>query len=222
MFKKLKQNKFIKNKDIEAVKINKQSEYIKTLIESQKLPLVVLDPLWYEMKQVIITNELVNKEKVLNELIKERGKLTTDIQEYEKVKQNSLQKLLQLSEKVQVDQETLKMKELEKTRQIVIRTNEIIETNEKRLEEVEILVDKANRLLIEEAVKIGYMQMEEYRTHKQVLEREIDELRKQVVIKTEEKKDYDKKFGVTYNYLHKIVGYKYIDKVDNKLGEENE
>lgn len=220
MFKKFKQNKLIKCKNID--KNNKKSEYIKKLIESRKLPLAVLDPLWYEMKQAIKTNELDYKEKILNEFIREKGKLTTDIQEYEKVKQNALQKVLQLSDEIQAQQENVKMKALEKTRQIVIKTNEIIQNNERRLEELEILIDKANKSLLEEAIEIGYMQMEEYRIHKQALEREIDELRKQVVIKTEQKKAYDKQFGVTYNYLHKIVGYKDIDKVDKELGEEKE
>lgn len=222
MFKKIKWSKATKDKNIDINKRISQDEYIKSLIEVDKLPLVVLDPSWYEMKKTIQSQELLNREKILNEFIKEQGKLTTDTQEYERVKQNLLQKVLQLSEEVQGKQEERKLSELEKMRQTVLKTNEIIESNEKRLEELEILINRANRELVEEAVRIGYTQMEDYRLHKQALEKEIDELRKQVVLKTEEKKAYEKKFGVTYNYLHKVMGYKYIDKVDSGLGDQKE
>lgn len=218
MFGKLK--KFKINQKTEKDKISVQTNYIKELLQGEKLPLIILDGFWYEIKDFVQTDQIIAEEEKLGQLIKEKGRLTTESLKYDKAKQNLVFKVLEISEEIQCDQNEKKLQELEKSRQAILEINKIIEQNEKRLDELEILIETTNRKIVEEVVIQSYGQIEEYRKRKESLEREIDELRNQVVIKTEEKKTYDKQFGSLYNYLHKIIGYQYINKVDKQLGEE--
>lgn len=218
MFNRLKKLKI--NQKTEKDKPGVQNNSIRGLLQSEKLPLIILDGFWYEIKELVQTDQIIDDEEKLNQLVQEKGRLTTESLKYDKAKQNLVFKVLEISEEIQYDQDDEKLHELEKSRQAILEVNKIIEQNEKRLDELEILIEATNRKIVEEVVAKSYGQIEEYRRNKERLEREIDELRQQVVLKTEEKKTYDKQFGSLYNYLHKIIGYQYINKVDKQLGEK--
>lgn len=198
---------------------DKGLEQIKVLLASKKLPIVVLDSLWYQMRDVLSHTDLTQKETELRELLKEQGKLNNDIKEYNVVKQNLLQKVLVISQEVNEQGSTNKVEELDKVSQAITKANETVEQLESRAIEVDDLIDKINKEIIESVVMDAYGSMEAYKVQKKQVEDEIDRLRKEVVEKTEEKKQYDHAITTIYNYLHKMIGYKYLDKVDHKLGE---
>ena len=220
MFKILKRQKINHKVKIEKDEEQLDMDQISNLLEKKTIPLMVIDPLWYELKKIIVNDNIETKEKLLNELVKEKGKLTTESLEYEKVKQSLLYKILQLSEELQLHSQEHIIKEIEITRQSVLKTNEILKKNENRLEELEILIDNINGELVKEAVQITYKEMNKKRAQKEEIEKAIDELRKEVVNKTEKKKQYDRQFGILYNYLHKIMGYKQVEQLDQELGEK--
>ncbi|MGL4737765.1 MAG: hypothetical protein ACRCW2_09965 [Cellulosilyticaceae bacterium] len=192
---------------------------IKQLLASKKLPIVVLDSMWYEIRGVLSHIDVSGQENELKELLKEQGKLTTDLKEYSVVKQNLLQQVLVISQEVNEKGNTSKLEELDKTSQAILKLNETIEAQEKRALEVGDAIEKINHELIEKVVIDAYGSMEGYKVQKNTLEVEIDRLRKAVVEKTEEKKKCDESINGIYNYLHKMIGYQYLDKMDRKLGE---
>ncbi|MGL4345147.1 MAG: hypothetical protein ACRCTE_08120 [Cellulosilyticaceae bacterium] len=224
MFGKFKKTKKMQQQEVkEESSKNKISdkdlEQIKKLLESKNLPIVILDNLWYQMREALSQSDISEQEKNLKELLKEQATLVTDMKEYTVVKQNLLQQVLVISQEVNEKGNTDKISELDKTSQAILKTNETIEKLEQRALEVGDLIESTNKELIESVVLDAYGSMEDYKHKKNKLEQEIDGLRKQVVEKTEEKKQYDKAISGIYNYLHKMIGYKYLDKVDRKLGE---
>lgn len=197
---------------------NKEREiYIREALQNKKLPIVVLDPMWHTIKEQVLSSTIKENEEELNTLLKEQGQVNNDIKEYTLVKQNLLKEVLVISEEINDKGETHKEKYLETLHDSILKTNEKLEVLNERIDEVKNEIQKVNFLLVEETVAIGYEHMEIYKTKKIELEQEIDKLREQVVVKTEEKKQYDEKFTTLYNYMHKVVGYQYIDKVDKKI-----
>lgn len=219
MFEQLRKKK----KERERSGINQVSEEdkarLKQLLASKKLPIVVLDSMWYEMKSALGHEESNQQESTLKELLKEQGKLTTDLKEYAVVKHNLLQKVLMISQEVNEKGKIDQIEELDRTSQAILKLNETIDTNEKRAVEVGDLIEQLNLELIESVVIEAYGSMEAYKIKKNELEEEIDRLRKAVVEKTEEKKQCDQAITGIYNYLHKMIGYRYLDKMDDQLGE---
>lgn len=191
--------------------------YVQSVLATNKLPIVILDNSWYAIKPFVQTPNLLKKEQFLLEYLKEQGTLTNKLKEDQVVKQNLMREVLYASQQLNEIGDESKLKELDKLQQGILKLNDELGKAEERLERLEEFIDITNREILEEAVAIGYEQMEECRGMSQKLEKEIDDLRASVVQKVEEKKKYDEGANNLYQYLHNIVGYKGIDKVDKVL-----
>lgn len=229
MFGKFKKKLTIQSQSEERIEV-KVSKYeikareksLKVLMEQKKLPILVLDKSWYDVKTLIANELIIQKEKIVLELVKERGSLNNSLKENQNVKQNLMKKVLEASEALNNNGDESKLLELETLHHAITRLNEEIPKQEARLEEVEKRIDETNRELTEEAVAVSYAYMESCKEESKRLEDEIDELRRQLLEKTNEKKKYDGMIATLYHYLHNMVGYKHIDKIDQTLGESKE
>ncbi|WP_054741806.1 hypothetical protein [Cellulosilyticum ruminicola] len=226
MFSFLKKNRKVVIQDeigddvkISDKKVELKKGYVREVLENKKLPIVLLDPLWYTVKEQIKSNIITENEKKLQGLLKEQARLNTDYKEYVKVKQNFLKQILDLSGQVQDENSTKKIEELNKLHQSTLEVNNRLEEIEKRLEEVDEEVIATNNALVEEMVAVGYEYIELHRLKEIKLEAEIAELREEMLQKTNEKKQSEKFLKDIYNYLHNIVGQQQIEIIDKTLGD---
>lgn len=221
MFGKLKKTTKTKIRNLplnKTIDNKKRESQIKKVLESKKLPIVTLDPLWYHVKENIRTKKMDAKEKDLNNLLKEQGKLNTDLKEYGLVKKNLMQEILTISQELNEKGDLSRVGSLEKLHQSITKTNEKIEEIENKIEEVEENITETNRNLVEETMIIGYEYMEAYKMKKNELDSEIDELRTSLLEKTKERKDWDNQYAKLYNYLHNVIGYENINDMDKEDG----
>ena len=208
------------NIKLENEKINLKKQYLSDVLKDKKLPIVLLDPLWHVMRENIQSEIIKNKEKKLQELLKEQGKLNNDYREYGVVKQNFLKDILNLSGKVGTSVDEAVAEELSKLHQSTLGVNQKLEDIEVRLEQVEREIQDINRSIIEEMSAISYEYIDECKNRVIKLDKEIVELREEMLIKTNEKKSCDKVIKDVYNYLHSIIGREHIELIDKTLGEQ--
>ncbi|WP_069999463.1 hypothetical protein [Cellulosilyticum sp. I15G10I2] len=194
--------------------------YIKEILNKKKLPIVLLDPLWHSIRDQIVSESINKNEGVLQELLKEQGKLTNDYKEYGIVKQNFFKQILTLSGELQGEGDTGKIEKLNKLHESTLGANQKIEAIEKRLEEVEEEIEKINRNIIEEIIALGYEYISLCKNNCQHLEKEINELREKVVLKTNEKKKNEQILKGIYNYMHHVVGQNQIEVIDKELWDK--
>lgn len=226
MFFKFKKKLLAENKEIEPidVKVPKQvvkerEKMIEEIMEQKKLPIVVLDQDWYKIKKLISNDYIVQKERELLDAIKEQAKLNHTLKENQAVKQNLMKKVLETSQALNQTGDTKKSNELDTLHLAITKLNEEIPKQEARLEEVEGLIDTVNRELTSEALALSYTYMESCKVASQSIGEEIYELRETLLEKAKAKKKYDIQIASLYHYIHDIVGYKHIDKIDAKIGE---
>lgn len=200
--------------------VNLKKEYVSDILKSRKLPIVLLDPLWHTMRDSIQSDIIKAQEKNLKELLKEQGRLNNDYKEYSTVKQNFLKEILNLSGEVQVDGNSESIEALNKLHQSTVGVNQKLEDIEKRISEVEVEIESANREIIEEMIAVGYEYIDVCKEKEIRLEREITQLREQMLLKTAEKKKCEKLLKDVYNYLHSIVGREQIEVIDRGLGDK--
>ncbi|QEH70186.1 hypothetical protein [Cellulosilyticum sp. WCF-2] len=200
--------------------VNLKKEYVSDILKSRKLPIVLLDPLWHTMRDSIQSDIIKAQEKNLKELLKEQGRLNNDYKEYSTVKQNFLKEILNLSGEVQVDGNSESIEALNKLHQSTVNINQKLEDIEKRISEVEVEIESANREIIEEMIAVGYEYIDVCKEKEIRLEREITQLREQMLLKTAEKKKCEKLLKDVYNYLHSIVGREQIEVIDRGLGDK--
>ena len=205
----------VKDKEIDL-----KRAYIQDILQTKKLPIVLLDPLWHSAKDRIQSTVIETAEKELKELLKEQARLNTDYKEYQVMKQNFLKQILVISEKVQLKGEDEAFKELDKLQLSVLGVNQKIENIEARLEVVEDEIENKNKEMISEMIAVGYGYIETYKERSQKLEAEITELRLIMLKKIAQKKESDAFLKDIYNYLHSIIGREQIEVIDRDLGEK--
>lgn len=211
------------NQDID-VKVSRQvvkerEKMLQDIMGQKKLPIVILDKDWYRVKELIASDLIIQKEKELLDYMKEQGNLNNTLKENHAVKQNLMKKVLEVSEALNTNGDAKKSNELDTLHLAITKLNEELPKQQARLEEVESLIDALNRELTREALALSYTYMESCKVASQSLGEEIYELREELLEKAKIKKKYDIQIATLYHYIHDIVGYKHIDKIDAKLGE---
>lgn len=221
-----KKRKIVINNDLaEDITISNESvdikkTYIKEILKTKKLPIVLLDPLWHSIREQIVSESISKNETVLQELLKEQGKLTNDFRDYSTVKQNFLKQILILSGEVSGEGDISKIEELNKLHESTLGANQKLEVIEKRLSEVETEIEKVNREIIEEIIGVGYEYVSLCKAKCNQLENEINTLRVQVVAKTNEKKKNELILKSIYNYMHSVIGQNHIEVIDKELWDK--
>lgn len=201
--------------------VNIKKTYIKEILRTKKLPIVLLDPLWHSIREQIVSESISKNEAILQGLLKEQGKLTNDYKDYGVVKQNFLKQILALSGELHKVGDTDKIEELNKLHESTLGANQKLEIIEKRLDEVETEIEEVNREIIEEIIAIGYEYVTLCKENSERLEKEITKLREQVVSKTNEKKKNEQIVKGIYNYMHNVVGQNQIEVIDKELWDKH-
>ncbi len=211
------QNDLAEEMAISNYEVDIKKTYIKEILNKRKLPLVLLDPLWHSIREQIVSESIDKNQGILQELLKEQGRLTNDYKDYGTVKQNFLKQILTLSGELRGEEDTQKIEALSNLHASTLGANQKLETIEKRLEKVEEEIEAINREIIEEIVAVGYEYIAICKNNCESLERQINELRAQVMIKTNEKKKNEQVLKGIYNYMHHVVGQNQIEIIDKEL-----
>lgn len=225
MFEFIKKNKKItidnvpEEMSLSNERIALKKNYITEVLHHKKLPIVLLDPLWHAIRKQIQNQSIKQNENTLQELLKEQGRLNNDYKEYNKVKQNFLKEILNISGQIQDDGDARKIAELNKLHQSTLSANQKIETIEVRIQEVEKEIEEVNEELVKEMLAIGYEYIDRAKTKQVELENEINSLREQMLKKTAEKKQSESFSKDIYNYMHNIVGRQEVETLDKALWE---
>ena len=204
---------------LENENIELKKEYLADILKNKKLPIVLLDPLWHIVRENIQSDIIKEKEKELQELLKEQGKLNNDYREYGIVKQNFLKDILNLSGEIATSTDTDTAAQLAKLHKSTVSVNEKLEQIEKRLQNIEEEIQTSNTSIVQEMSAIGYEYIDECKKREIDLENEIAQLREEMLIKTNEKKVCEKVKKDVYNYLHSIIGKEQIEIIDRRLGD---
>lgn len=209
-----------KSKQIEALANTEKLDTIQ--LKKQKMPIITLDNSWHQLIAHIKTPEIKDLEKELNKLLKEQGKLNTDYLEYTRLKKEMLDTILNLTHEAFELGSDEAMNKIEEQQKMVLKINEKLENIEPRLDALPGEIQEVNGMLIDQTAQLSYGHINTYKEKSHILDEEIQNLRSELMEKTEEKKAYDKKLEETYKFLHQLVGPNFIEKLDSVYWEKKE
>lgn len=214
---------FFKRKEAKGNQYSKNFEPIETKnLQTKKMPIITLDNSWHQLITEIKTPQIGNLEKELNKLLKEQGKLNTDYIEYTRLKKEMLDTILELTHEAFELKSEKAVKKIDDQQKMILKINEKLEAIEPRLDVIPEEIQKVNSTLVDESVRLCYGYINSYREKSHNLDEEIQIIRATLMKKTEEKKICDKKADQLYQYLHQLVGPKFIEKLDSVYGEQSE
>jgi predicted RNase H-like nuclease (RuvC/YqgF family) len=195
---------------------DKNSDKFEAALEGKKVPLVTLDNKWYTLFDGNLkTFTMTNLEKKLNKLLGRQGQLYHELKEMEAAKQKLIDKILENMDAAEDEiNGNFKSKKLSASQKLIRDLNNKIVNSEKELEELPDLIDKTNKMLLIEGMRICYNTM---RSNKKSIE-EIDawiesvriELKKTVIRKQEIQEESNQ----MYSYMHDILGFEIVDLFD--------
>ncbi|OON95951.1 MAG: hypothetical protein ATN32_06775 [Candidatus Epulonipiscium fishelsonii] len=193
---------------------------INEVLENQSIPIIILDNNWYMIKQIIGDKQIDKLEERVHTELKKQGQVNTDIIEYGKIKQVLLDKILRISEQLYANPEMAR--ELDQTGDALLKANDILKELEQEVIDLEGKLEAANFELVKYIVNKSYGLMSEQKHMREILSKEIDELRTTMLEKTEKRKYIGVEYSALYNYFHNLVGHQYVNKLDKIIDEIEE
>ncbi len=194
--------------------------FASTELTEQKMPIIILDHSWHQLLKEIKTPQLEALEKKLNDLLKKQGKYNTDYIEYSRMKKDMLDTILKLTEEAFGANSKEAHEKINDQKKMVLKINEKLEEIENHLDTLPQEIQQVNGYLVDQSVQLCYNYMNQYKLESEELEEEIQNIRSTLMKKTEKKKAYDQKAEQLYQYLHRLVGPGFIEKLDNKFWEK--
>ena len=186
-------------------------------LKGAKVPILVLDQKWHRLFAVSgKPKNIIENEAGLKVLLAEQGKLTTELKEYKKVKNNLMHGIVQNMEGVERDKHVEEAQNLSDNRRLMEESKQKIEQIEDRLMELPKQIQLLNETLMIDTMKFCY---EKLRTNAS----EIDEISKWITeMRIELKKNLIRKQNREINnreiyvYMNDIFGKDVMNLFDVK------
>ncbi len=199
--------------------IKKQN--VEAILSSKKLPIVVVDPIWHTIKEAFGTDSIKQAEKNLTEQLKEQARLTEEFTKLGKAKKKLLDDIMAASTKAQSGDMNA-LNELTVIQQSVNEISEKLSGIEEGLEDIDKQIEETNHDIVASMVVVGYDYIDDFKGENEKLDKEIDELRNQLLEKTDRKKEVEANLKNLYLYMHSIIGHKNIEVVDTALERQSD
>ncbi len=196
---------------------HQRKKFDRSVLRKNNIRLLILDERWNGLFQnTPKTEEIVECEKKLRELLKEEARLTAESKELSHRKKVCMDKILKLTPDVfekNDEQAKLEMHNCEKE---IKHINQRLKEVEEGLEINPDKVRDANLELLEHTVNTVYFKMRENQKRYGELEKLIEVTRQKLMEYTEEKGILSQDDASTYSYFHDLIGGEELEKLDKE------
>lgn len=186
------------------------------VLKEKKLPIISLDERWHtlfpEAKKPTYIKELEHK---LNQLIKQQGKMISDMKDMKKVKSRLMGEIVANMDAQTSNQRSFKEKKLDKSQRLIKDINEKLKSDENELVEIPYKIKEANDKLTVESMNICYDRMKTNSKEIKELEDSILKMRDELKRKLLLKQDLEQDNTLIYTYMHDLLGSEVLESLDN-------
>jgi len=176
-----------------------------------------LDERWHGIfKNIEKTREIIEKEEVLKELLKEEARLAFEKKEILARKKSCLDKIIKLTPEVFDNNNEQSKAEMEKCEKEINQINERVKSIEEEIENMPERIREANLELLKCTMNSVYFKMRENQLRVKELEELIEKTRKQLAGYIDEKEGLMEYDNEIYAYFHDLLGGEELQKLDNQ------
>jgi hypothetical protein len=191
-------------------------------IKNTKIPILVLDQKWHQLFRISTkTEEIKEKEKQLNDLLKRQGQLNGDLKQHKKLKSTLMNNIVENMDGTEAhNQNSISSKKLEEDKRLIDEINQKIEKLEDELLEIPRKIKETNEELMVLTVTFCY---DAFRTNAKEVEEItnwITQVRHDLKVNIVKKQNRELHSKQMYAYMHDIFGAQTVDLFDLKE-EEN-
>lgn len=180
-------------------------------VSDSNIPVLILDSRWHELFPPGEKPEsIVQLETVLENLLKEQGKLVNECKEMKRAKKK-------LMDGIVANMGNSSQKVSKQSQKLIVQMNERIEAGTNRIMELPALIREANERLLVEGVKIFYHNMKETEITLTELKKDIENLRISLEKKEQKKESMENQRDVMYSYIHDLLGPEMVELFDRDI-----
>ena len=199
------------------------NDTIKNILGDTNMPLLMFDQHWLGLfPREYKTERMKEYEKRIVELMKEEARVRKKINTASQKKSDAIAKINSLTTEAYTFEAEDAQAEISKCKAVILRANSFFVSAEKDITAIEEKIQKVNKVLLEETVKICYSVMSQSKEIIDVLEPKIERMRESLKTKITDLSVYEQKYETTYKLLNKLVGPEIIDKLDQEASEDME
>ncbi len=196
-------------------KKNKVHGFDLKVLFKNDISLLTLDERWNGLfKNMEKTNDIIECENRIKELLKEQSRLITESKEIAIKKKECMDSIIKLTTEVfdkNNKEAHTKMQECEKS---IVAINKKMEENEERLLDIPKEIREENLQLLEYTVKQVYFSIRENQVKVSELDKEIAEAKESLKKMIEERELLAEDYSDTYSYFHDLLGKDELQKLD--------
>ncbi|ACL77222.1 hypothetical protein [Ruminiclostridium cellulolyticum] len=196
-------------------KKNKVHGFDLKVLFKNDISLLTLDERWNGLfKNMEKTNDIIETENRIKELLKEQSRLISESKEVSIKKKECMDSIIKLTTEVfdkNNKEAHTEMQECEKT---IVAINKRIKENEERLQDIPKEIREENLLLLEYTVKQVYFSIRENQLRVTELDKQIAEARESLKKMIDERELLAEDYSDTYSYFHDLLGKDELQKLD--------
>ncbi len=186
-------------------------------LKGAKVPILVLDQKWHRLFAVSgKPKEIIENEASLKLLLAEQGKLTSELKEYKKVKNNLMQGIVQNMEGVEHDKYVEEAKNLNDNKRLMEESKQKIEEIEDRLMELPVQIKAINDKLMLDTMSFCYEKLRTNASEIEEISTWITEMRIELKKNLIRKQNREINNREIYVYMNDIFGKDVMNLFDVK------
>ncbi len=196
-------------------KKNKAHGFDLKVLFKNDISLLTLDERWNGLfNNMEKTNDIIECENRIKELLKEQSRLITESKEISIKKKECMDSIIRLTTEVfdkNNKEAHTKMQECEKS---IVAINKKMAENQERLLDIPKEIREENLKLLEFTVKQVYFSIRENQVRVTELDKEIAEAKERLKKMIEERELLAEDYSDTYSYFHDLLGKDELQKLD--------
>ncbi|SER51117.1 hypothetical protein [Lachnobacterium bovis] len=194
----------------------KNEEEFKKALRNKEVPLLVIDQKWHRLFAIHgKTQQIVNLENNVNDLLKKQANLKKNHKNLKKVKNQLMKDIVDnMVSSMNENDYDVKDKILTDNKRLIEEINEKLEECEDQLIELPKKISRANEELMIYSMSYCYDKMHVNSSEAEMLANKIKELRVELKKNIIKKQNRDINNREIYSYMHDILGHDIIDLFD--------
>ncbi|QHQ62538.1 hypothetical protein Ana3638_18565 [Anaerocolumna sedimenticola] len=188
------------------------------IFKGKKIPILTLDERWHELFPDYDKPAHIKEiEAKLNELIKQQGKLASDMKDMKALKNKLMQEIITHMDVNDSKIGKIKAKTLDRNQRYIKELSEKMNRTEDELIELPYQIKAINEQLIVESAKVCYERLNSNNKKVAEIALWVSKIRNELKEKILEKQDMEMKNTAIYSYMHDMLGPELLQGLDEEL-----
>ncbi len=198
----------------------KRQEIFSQALKGKRIPILTLDNKWYQLLTEESRAAVSGLEEELNGLLKQQGRLNTEIKEIKRVKKKLMGEIVSLADEAVQEGDAAAEQKIDQNKRLVEGCNEKLGGYQDELLDLPKRIEEVNFQLMLATMECCYGTMQENTEGIQEIAQWVAEIRIELKKRLIRKQEMEQRNRNIYSYMHDVFGAEVIELFDMRYNPE--